>query len=74
MDPTTINLSDKAILVHLRVCRWAGTKQDPTVTAEAFLRNVAQAAGGTQDRKHKQGIIGAARHALQHKFGMGHSH
>lgn len=44
------------------------------MTAEAFLRNVAQAAGGTQDRKHKQGIIGAARHALQHKFGMGHSH
>ena len=34
MDPTTINLSDKAILVHLRVCRWAGTKQDPTVTEE----------------------------------------
>lgn len=44
------------------------------MTAEAFLRNVAQAAGGTQDRKHKQGIIGAARHALQHKFGIGHSH
>lgn len=44
------------------------------MTAEAFLRNVAQAGGGQQTRQHKRGIIGAAVHAVQHAFGSGHSH
>jgi hypothetical protein len=46
------------------------------MSAEAFLRNVAQTAsgGGTQTRKHKAGIIGAAMHAVQHAMGSGHSH
>jgi len=44
------------------------------MTAEAFMRNMAHAGGAKQERKHKQGVIGAARHVLQHKFGMGHSH
>lgn len=43
------------------------------MSAEAFLRFVQQAAGGEkQDRKHKQGMIGAAIHALQHKLGASH--
>ena len=44
------------------------------MTAEAFLRNVAQAGGAKQTRKHKQGLIGAARHALQHAAGHAHGH
>lgn len=44
------------------------------MTAEAFMRNVAQATGGTKERKHKHGVIGAAIHAVQHQFGMGHKH
>ena len=46
------------------------------MNAEAFLRNIAQSAsgGGTQTRKHKAGIIGAAIHAAQHATGMGHGH
>lgn len=44
------------------------------MTAEAFMRNMASVAGGSQTRKHKHGIIGAARHALQHKQGHNHSH
>jgi hypothetical protein len=45
------------------------------MTAEAFLRYVAQAApGGTQTRKHKAGILGAVRHAVAHLTGGGHSH
>ena len=44
------------------------------MTAEAFMRNIQQAAGGVQDRKHKHGMIGAAVHALQHAFNSGHSH
>jgi hypothetical protein len=44
------------------------------MTAEAFLRNVATAAGGTQERKHKQGVIGAAIHSIQHLLGNRHSH
>lgn len=43
-------------------------------TAEAFMRNLAQAAGGGQSQKHKHGVIGAVAHSLQHRFGMGHSH
>lgn len=42
------------------------------MTAEAFLRNMALACGGKQERKHRQGVIGAACHAVQHL--MGHSH
>lgn len=44
------------------------------MTAEAFLRNIAQAGGAQQTQKHKQGIIGAARHALQHAIGGHHHH
>jgi len=44
------------------------------MTAEAFLRNVQQAAGGTVERKHKQGFMGAALHSIRHSLGMGHSH
>lgn len=46
MESKTINLSDKAILVHLRVCRWTGTKQDPNVTEEVCKnKEAAQDAG-----------------------------
>ncbi len=41
------------------------------MTAEAFLRNVAQACGGPSERKQKQGMIG---HAHQHRLGLGHTH
>ena len=44
------------------------------MTAEAFMRNIATAAGGHQERKHKHGIIGAAHHAIQHRMGFGHKH
>lgn len=44
------------------------------MTAEAFLRNVAMVCGGKQERKHKQGVLGAAVHALHHAFGHGHKH
>ena len=44
------------------------------MTAEAFLRNIATVGGATQERKHKHGILGAAVHALHHRFGMGHKH
>jgi len=42
--------------------------------AEAFMRELATAAGGKQERKHRQGIIGAAIHAAQHAFMGGHGH
>jgi hypothetical protein len=44
------------------------------MNAEAFMRNIAQAAGGKQERKHKQGFAGAMLHRLQHAMGSGHSH
>jgi len=44
------------------------------MTAEAFMRHIATAGGATQTRKHKQGMLGAARHALQHALGKGHHH
>ena len=44
------------------------------MTAEAFLRNVAQAGGAKQTRKHKQGIVGAAIHAFNHATGSAHKH
>lgn len=44
------------------------------MTAEAFLRNVAQACGGKQERKHKRGVLGAAAHAVKHVLGTGHEH
>ncbi len=44
------------------------------MTAEAFLRNVALACGGQQERKHKHGVLGAAVHAVQHALGSGHDH
>lgn len=40
------------------------------MTAEAFLRNIAQACGGQQERRHKHGVLGAVAHALH----LGHSH
>lgn len=43
-------------------------------TAEAFMREMATAAGGKQERKHKAGFIGAALHAAQHAFMGGHDH
>lgn len=44
------------------------------MTAEAFMRNVNQACGDKQERKHKHGVIGAALHSIQHTLGMGHGH
>ena len=44
------------------------------MTAEAFLRNMASACGGKQERKHRQGVIGAACHTVQHILGRGHNH
>ena len=44
------------------------------MTAESFLRNIAMASGGKQERKHKHGVVGAVGHALKHKLGMGHQH
>jgi hypothetical protein len=44
------------------------------MTAEAFLRNVASACGGKQQRRHKHGVLGAASHAVAHALGRGHSH
>lgn len=44
------------------------------MTAEAFLRNIATAAGDKQDRKHKQGMLGASACMIHHVLGMGHSH
>lgn len=44
------------------------------MTAEAFMRNVRKAAGGTTSRKNKGGVFGAARHAIKHGLGMGHKH
>jgi hypothetical protein len=41
-------------------------------TAEAFLRNISQACGGKQERRHKHGVIGADVHAIQHT--LGHEH
>lgn len=43
-------------------------------TAEAFMRELATAAGGKQERKHRQGIIGGMIHAAQHAFMGGHGH
>jgi len=44
------------------------------MTAEAFLRNVAQASGDKQTRKHKHGVIGAALHSVKHVIGAAHKH
>jgi hypothetical protein len=44
------------------------------MTAEAFLRNMSNACGGKQERKHKHGVIGAAAHAVHHAIGRAHSH
>jgi len=44
------------------------------MTAEAFMRNIATACGGHQERKHKQGFIGSALHTIQHTLGRGHNH
>ena len=43
-------------------------------TAEAFLRNIAQAGGTKQERKHKQGFVGGLIHAAQHALGGHHHH
>ena len=49
--------------------------QQSHMNAEAFLRNVAQAApGGKQERKHKAGLIGAVAHTLSHLRGAKHHH
>ena len=42
------------------------------MTAEAFMRNIANACGGHQERKHKQGFIGGLQHTFQHI--LGHKH
>lgn len=42
--------------------------------AEGFLRFLREICGGAQERKHKQGIIGAAIHAAQHALGGHHNH
>ena len=48
--------------------------QQNHMNAEAFMRNMAQACGGKQERKHKQGFAGAMLHRLQHDMGTGHGH
>lgn len=42
------------------------------MTAEALLRNLAQAAGGAQDRKHRHGTIAGRLHDLAHAKGEAH--
>jgi hypothetical protein len=42
------------------------------MTAEAFMRNISQVAGGPQTRKHRHGVLGAAVHAMQHVLGHNH--
>ena len=44
------------------------------MSAEAFMRNTAQACAGKQERKHKHGFLGAALHALAHATGAAHHH
>lgn len=44
------------------------------LSAEGFFRFLTSAAGGTAERRHKHGILGAAAHALQHRFGLHHGH
>jgi hypothetical protein len=44
------------------------------MTAEAFMRNIASACGGKQERKHKQGFIGSMLHTIQHTIGHNHNH
>ena len=44
------------------------------MTAEAFMRNIAKAGGAPQTKKHNHGMIGAARHAIQHAIGHAHKH
>jgi hypothetical protein len=44
------------------------------MSAESFLRDLQKAAGAKQERKHKQGFIGAALHALAHASGVAHHH
>jgi hypothetical protein len=44
------------------------------LTAEAFMRNLAAAAGGAQTRRHKHGVLGEAQHALAHAQGRPHDH
>ena len=44
------------------------------MTAEAFMRNMATACGGHQERKHKQGFIGSMMHSVQHTLGRSHHH
>lgn len=41
-------------------------------TAEAFMRNLARAGGAPQKRSHKRGLLGTAKHAIQHA--LGHKH
>lgn len=48
--------------------------QQNHMNAEAFMRSLAQVAGGKQERKHKQGFVGAMLHSMQHAMGKGHSH
>lgn len=38
------------------------------MTAEAFMRNIASACGGSQDRKQKHGVLGAG-HTHSHTLG-----
>ena len=44
------------------------------MTAEAFMRNMASAAGARQTRKHKHGVLGAAVHSVNHAIGRAHRH
>lgn len=44
------------------------------MTAEAFMRNMSTACSGTQERKHKRGVIGAAIHSIHHVLGTKHGH
>ena len=55
-------------------CETDKISQANHMTAEAFMRNMASACGGKQERKHKHGVIGAAGHALKHALGRSHGH
>jgi len=46
--------------------------QQNHMNAEAFMRHLATAGGGKQERRHRHGVIGAAIHAIQHATGKSH--
>jgi hypothetical protein len=68
MDDMTITILDDGTL-KIETDRISAANH---MTAEAFLRNVSSVCGAPAKRRHKQGHIGAAAHALRHT--LGHKH